>query len=253
MLVSLTRINHLSAALRRFTIGAILATLVTALGPVAAQAQGITLSARKQPITVAVVGDSMANDLGSGMEDLFARGNNVQVLKKTQYATGLVRTDYFDWNETIRGFLNQHDPDVIVVLIGGNDHQPIRMDDRRLDPLTRPWIAEYQKRVSQFMRNIKRERAKVYWVGLPAVRSDSLSRAYHLMNKVYRYEARRYGFRYVSIWDEFLSPDGGYTSFGESLEGVTRRLRKNDGMHFTDSGRLSLAAYIAQRIGLQNR
>ena len=228
-----------------------LTALISAFTLIAAQAQGTTLSARKQPITIAVVGDSMANDLGNGMEDLFGRRNSVQVVKKTRFATGLVRTDYFNWNTTIRDFLSHHDPDVILVLIGGNDRQPIRTDGERLDPLTRPWITEYQRRVSQFMRHLKRERARVFWIGLPAVRSDSLSRAYHVMNKVYRYEARRYGFRYVSTWDEFLSPSGDYTSFGQSLEGVRRRLRQEDGMHFTETGRLSLAAYVAQKIGLQ--
>lgn len=251
MLVSLTNINHSATALRRVAIGISTGVLLAVFTMVAAQAQGTTLSARKQPVTVAVVGDSMANDLGNGMEDLFARRNGVQVVKKTRFATGLVRTDYFNWNTTIRDFLSHHDPDVILVLIGGNDRQPIRMDGERLDPMTRPWIIEYQRRVSQFMRNIKRERAKVFWVGLPAVRSDALSRAYHVMNKVYRYEARRYGFKYVSIWDEFLTPSGDYTSFGRSLEGVKRRLRKNDGMHFTETGRLSLAAYIAKSIGLK--
>jgi len=251
MHVSLTNFNHPATVLRGIAVRTTVAALLAAFTVVAAQAQGTTLSARKQPITVAVIGDSMANDLGNGMEDLFARRKNVQVVKKTRFATGLVRTDYFNWNTTIRDYLSHHDPDVILVLIGGNDRQPIRADGERFDPLTQPWITEYQRRVSQFMRNIRRERAKVFWVGLPVVRSDSLSRAYHVMNKVYRYEARRYGFKYVSIWDEFLTPSGDYTSFGQSLQGVKRRLRKNDGMHFTETGRLSLAAHVAQAIGLQ--
>jgi len=240
-----------AAALRHTAIRIGLAALLAAFITVGAQAQGTTLSARNHPITVAVVGDSVANDLGNGMEDLFVRHRNVRVVKKTRFATGLVRTDYFNWNASIREFLNHHDPDVILVLIGGNDRQAIRTKGRRLDPLTRPWVAEYQRRVGHFMRNIRRERAKVFWIGLPAVRSDSLTHAYRVMNRIYRREARRYGFRYVSIWDEFLSPSGGYTSFGESLEGVKRRLRKNDGMHFTEAGRLSLAAYVAHAIGLQ--
>ena len=249
MPVSLTHLNHSAAALRRAVVG----VLLTVLMMTAAQAQETALSARRHhPVTIAVVGDSMANDLGNGMEDLFARHSNVRVVKKTRFATGLVRTDYYNWDAEIRQFLATHDPDVILVLIGGNDRQPIRLeDDRRLDPLTRPWMAEYQKRVSKFMRNIRRERARTFWIGLPAVRSDSLTQAYQAMNRMYRYEARRHGFKYVSIWNEFLSPSGGYTSFGQSLEGVRRRLRQTDGMHFNETGRLSLAAYVAHAIGLR--
>ena len=55
----------------------------------------------------------------------------------------------------------------------------------------------------------------------------------------------------MSIWNEFLSPSGDYTSFGQSLQGVKRRLRQEDGMHFNETGRLSLAAYVAHAIGLR--
>lgn len=249
MPVSLTHLNHPAAALRRAVVG----VLLTVLTMTAAQAQETALSARRHhPVTIAVVGDSMANDLGNGMEDLFARHANVRVVKKTRFATGLVRTDYYNWDAEIREFLATHDPDVILVLIGGNDRQPIRLeDDRRLDPLTRPWMTEYRRRVSKFMQNIRRERARTFWIGLPAVRSDALTQAYQAMNRMYRYEARRHGFKYVSIWNEFLSPSGGYTSFGQSLEGVRRRLRQTDGMHFNETGRLSLAAYVAHAIGLR--
>jgi len=47
----------------------------------------------------------------------------------------------------------------------------------------------------------------------------------------------------------FLSK-GAYSSFGESLEGVRRRLRKQDGEHFTEAGRILFASYVANAIGL---
>lgn len=215
---------------------------------VVASALCLGAAAQARPIQVAVIGDSVANDLGRGMEDLFADNRRFEVVKQTKFATGLVRTDYYDWNAVVRGFLAKHKPDAIFVVIGGNDRQPIRTAQGRFDPLTAPWLAQYERRVAHFMDTLARAHATVYWVGLPAVRSQEMTRDYAKMNRIFRREAARHHFKYVSIWDQFLK-DGAYSSFGQSLEGVRRQLRMEDGMHFTEPGRLMLARTVAHAAG----
>ena len=206
--------------------------------------------AEARPVSVAVVGDSLANDLANGMEDNFA-GKPVQVIKLTQFATGLVRTDYFNWNGTVRNALRHGDANIVVVVLGGNDNQPIRVDGRRLDPLTKEWRAEYTRRVGHFMDTMRKSRGKLYWVGLPDVRSDKLGNAYRAMNAIYKREARKRGMKYVEIWGKFHAKDSAYSSFGMSLEGVKRQIRKDDGMHFTEDGRRVFADYVSKVIGLR--
>jgi hypothetical protein len=205
----------------------------------------------RRPLTVAVIGDSLANDLGRGMENLYRHHGNIRVLKYTRFSTGLVRTDYFDWNVAVRRFLDNANPDIIIVVIGGNDNQDIRTEQGRLDPLSREWLAEYERRVSAFMAPLQKDRAKIYWVGLPIVRSPSLSRSFHVMNEIYRRQARRHAVRYVSVWDKFADARGAYSSFGKSLEGVRRQLREDDGMHFTEVGSLRFAAQVGSAIGIR--
>lgn len=228
--------------------GVVIAAFLTALA-VGAFAAG-PAEGQSRPIGVAIVGDSLANDLGQGMEALHAHNSRVQIVKHTRFATGLVRDDYFDWNKSVDLFLDHHRPGVIIVVIGGNDRQTIREDGRRYDPDTRAWQKEYEKRVASFMDELKKSRAKVYWVGLPAVRSPSMSVSFKMQNGIYRRQAARHGFRYIDIWNTFLE-DGAYSSFGMSLSGVKRQLRKNDGMHFTDEGKLRLANRISRAIGLR--
>ena len=223
-------------------------TLSLAAGPDTANAGR---AGAKKSISIAVVGDSLANDLGQGMEALFSSRPNVRISKQTHFSTGLVRVDYFNWYAHVRRFVNSADPDVIVVVIGGNDRQTIRMKGLSYNPYTKGWMREYERRVDYFMRSLKRADAKIYWVGLPVVRSDKLSRSYRAMNSIFRRQAKRHGFNYVAIWDEFLGPDDAYSSFGKSLNGVKRRLRKKDGMHFTETGKLRFAAYVAEAIGLR--
>ena len=209
-----------------------------------------TLVARSRTASIAVVGDSIANELGRGLQALFSNRRTIRVVKETQFATGLVRTDEYDWDGTMRRFLARHRPDVIVVNIGGNDRQPIRYGGRTLDRFTRAWYREYERRVSRFMNILKRSRAKVYWVGLPIVRSNRMTRDYWTMNRIYRRQAARHHFTYVSIWRTFAGSGGGYTPYGRSLRGKTRRLRNEDGMHFTADGRLRLAAHVARAMRL---
>jgi hypothetical protein len=207
--------------------------------------------ARTGVVDIAIVGDSLANDLGRGMEDLFRGKRNIKVIKETRYSTGLTRTDYFNWNAELREFVRKTNPDAIVVLIGGNDAQSIRVKGRSLERFSKPWLREYERRVALFMRILRQEKAKIYWVGLPVVRSDSMSRYYRTMNLIYRRQAARHDIKFISIWKEFADSNGEYTSFGRNVRGVKRRLRKNDGMHFTTDGALRLASSVARAIGVR--
>jgi uncharacterized protein len=204
-----------------------------------------------QRITFAVVGDSIANELGQGMQSLYRRSSRVRVLKKTKFSTGLVRTDYYNWYAVLPPFLRYYRPDVIAVNIGGNDRQNLFVDGRRLERFSRPWLRAYENRVARFMTLLKRSGAKVYWVGLPQVRSQRMTRDYWTLNRIYRREAERHGFIYVSIWDKYADSRGGYTAYGRAVDGHTRRLRKTDGIHFTDAGKLRLAVDVADAMGLR--
>jgi hypothetical protein len=233
---------------RQFQLTSLAAIVTGLFTPAGAQAR---LSPNRRPLTIAVIGDSLANDLGRGMETLYRRHSNIRVLKYTRFSTGLVRTDYFDWNVAVRRFLDSANPDLIIVVIGGNDNQHIRTEHGRLEPMSREWLAEYERRVSAFMAPLQRDRAKIYWVGLPVVRSPCLIRSFNVMNGIYQREAKRHAIRYVSVWDKFTDSHGGYSSFGKSLKGVRRQLRENDGMHFTEVGSLRFAAQVGAAIGVR--
>ncbi len=202
-------------------------------------------------ITFAIVGDSIANELGQGMRTLYRRNARVRVIKKTKFSTGLVRTDYYNWYAVLPSFLRRYRPDVIAVNIGGNDRQNLFVNGRRLERFSKPWLRAYENRVSRFMTLLKRSGAKVYWVGLPQVSSRRMTRDYRALNQIYRREAERHDFTYVSIWNRFSSSKGGYTAYGRGIDGRNRRLRTTDGIHFTDAGKLRLAVDVADAIGLR--
>jgi hypothetical protein len=200
-------------------------------------------------LRIGIVGDSIAGDLANGMRKLLGGHGNLTVVKFTRPATGLMRDDVYDWDRALRAFLRKTKLDVVAVIIGGNDRQSIWKGGERLERGSPAWQAEYDRRIARFMDVLAKEGAKVYWVSLPVVRSDELSRDFRQINAIHRAQARKHGFTYVSIWETFADAGGGYTSFGRSLDGVKRRLRKTDGMHFTIDGELRLAHAVASAIG----
>ena len=139
-----------------------------------------------RPVIVAVIGDSIATELGRGMQKLFAHDRHVRVIKRTKFSTGLVRTDYFNWNRAAARFLARHRVDKIVVVMGGNDRQSVNVGHRRLERFSRAWRRDYRRRVAHFMRILKRAHAKVYWVGLPQVASREMTRDYRILNSIYQ-------------------------------------------------------------------
>jgi len=133
-------------------------------------------------------------------------------------------------------------------MIGGNDRQTVRIDGRRLVKGTKAWLEEYERRVSRFMSILKQHRVKVFWLGLPIVSSDRMNYGFAKMNAIFRRQAGNYAFTYIDTWHEFDDDNGNYSSFGPSVDGVQRRLRKQDGMHFTDYGKLRLADTLTETI-----
>lgn len=204
-------------------------------------------------VSVALVGDSIANDLGKGMQAYFAGNKRINIVKNTRHSTGLVRTDYFDWNAAAAKFAASSRADYVVVVMGGNDRQSIRMGGKRLDRFSKAWLAEYERRVARFMGVLKKARGKIFWMGLPPVRSGQMTRNYRIMNRIYRRQAAKHDFRFISIWKAFTEAKGRYTSFGRDVNGVRRELRMKDGLHFNPEGKKKLAAFVARQIGLTGK
>ena len=185
---------------------------------------------------LAVVGDSLAQDLWFGIHRQFRRSKDVDVIRMTKSASGLVRDDNYDWNEKLADFVADEKFDIAVVVFGGNDRQEIRLKGKRLPRFSETWTVEYGKRVDKIITILKSEAETVFWVGLPVVRSERMERDYKKLNKIYRSRAEAGGIEYVDIWHLFRDKDGEYTSFGPDLRGNKRRLRQDDGLHFSAHG-----------------
>ena len=90
---------------------------------------------RETPATtnVLVLGDSMADWLGYGLEDAFSETPEIGVIRKPRANRGLIKTegrDGYDAVAAVREALASEKPDYIVMMIGLADRQSIRAQPR---------------------------------------------------------------------------------------------------------------------------
>ena len=199
------------------------------------------------PERVLVLGDSMiVTELGRDLARRFQRSYGAQVVRRGKSSTGLARPDFFDWFREGARLARKIQPDVVLVIVGGNDGQDL------LDPEGRgrvrwrseDWPARYAERVHRFLDAMAAPGRHVVWVELPAMEHRRLEGKLRLIRRV-QSEAL------ADRTDVALQVDHRrcfYDGCGQMLTEVPagpgrgRPIRQEDGIHLTLAG----ARYVAR-------
>jgi uncharacterized protein len=199
-------------------------------------------------LRVVVVGDSLAAGLGYFAERVF-RPRLVRVSRQGRISTGLARPDYFNWPLAMRRIVDAFDPDLVIVMLGENDHQSLQTVSGQPAAQigTGDWPAAYRDRVLQMMRIATSRGAKVVWAGLPMASDGRWWDHSQRQNAIFELAAGiSPNVAYFDAWGRFRSPrDGGYTAYFRE-GGRVILIREGDGLHFNAIGYTILAREIAE-------
>jgi hypothetical protein len=81
--------------------------------------------------TVVVIGDSMADWLGYGLDQTYADRPDIGVERKIRAYSGLIhydlRNDALDWSQITKDALATETPNAIIIMLGLNDRVPLRV------------------------------------------------------------------------------------------------------------------------------
>jgi uncharacterized protein len=193
---------------------------------------------------VVVLGDSLGEGLWSGLYRAFEEDKTLEFIQHAKPNSGFARTDSYDWNEQLAKLLKEDTYQIAVVMFGASDAQGVRSGKDWLKVGSEGWREIYGQRVEAFVKQLRAANVAVYWVGLPIMRSPAQNTDAETLNDVYREKAFINGARYVDTWTGFSDEGGRYSPYGPDMTGQVKRLRADDGVHFTARGYLKLAHFV---------
>ncbi len=189
------------------------------------------------PLRVWVIGDSLVEAVGGALIRRASTTPLVEADMTFKYVSGLTRPDFFDWPEHVRQQIPLRRPEAVFVMFGGNDGQDVDVGGRILEKWTEEWFDWYRTKVQEAMRVLAGVDGRVYWIGLPVMKSDVFSEHVALLNDVYRTEAERHPtITFVDTWDLFVDDSGDYAAYLPDADGTVRLVRAPDGSHLTPAG-----------------
>ncbi|MEO0328303.1 MAG: SGNH family hydrolase [Pseudomonadota bacterium] len=190
-----------------------------------------------------VVGDFIASGLSYGLAQLYAENPNLVVVERTQANSGIVRNDVRNWPGEITELIDEIKPVAILVLVGMNDRQAMRIDGQSTEKLSESWVAEYKKRIKSLSRETINKKVPLVWMGLPPVKLGAMNTDYLAFNEMYRAEMEATNGTFVDVWDGFTNAEGKFVSAGPDVNGQIVRLRGGKGINMTRAGKAKLAFF----------
>ena len=219
--------------------------------PAAQQAPAPIIVAKADTATrIAIFGDTIAVEVGNGIERFYANDPNVSVLQQQVPSSGFAKIEAFDWNKAIGQQIKDGSFDVAVIMIGVNDRQNITVDGNVLKPGTDEWNKAYSARLNSFLAQLRAANKPVVWIGLPPMAAPQFSTTMSQISSLERLASFGNGAEFVDIYDKFLDDNGNYVDSGPDVNGQQATMRRGDGVRFAMAGADKVALYASQAIKL---
>ncbi len=193
---------------------------------------------------VLVIGDFLAGGLADGLATAYSENANVQVIGRSNGSSGLVRDDHYDWPANIASVIDAENPAAVIVMLGSNDRQQMRVGETRESPRSEAWNAEYERRATALVKAIRGKNLPLLWIGNLPFKSPAMSSDMIAFNDVYRRIVTDAGGEFIDVWDGFVDEGGNFVANGPDMNGQPAQLRAEDGINVTRAGRRKIAFYV---------
>lgn len=197
---------------------------------------------------VLVIGDSLGNNLAGGLRAQLGYNKALKVTIKSRASTGLANSWFYNWPRQLPEMLTATRPHLVVVMLGANDRQDMRVGNGVAEFGSAAWNAQYERYVRQLTRMSTDAGAYVLWVGLPIMEPRRYNAGMAVLNQRF---AAALGSnpeaRFLPTWDFFADSAGKYRSVAP-VNGRRQQIRGGDGIHFSLVGQNVLATYVLQQM-----
>ncbi|MBN1619585.1 DUF459 domain-containing protein [candidate division WOR-3 bacterium] len=202
------------------------------------------------PLRILLLGDSM---MGDGLGTMLIRGiDDLADMTQKRYfkvSSGMTRPDFYNWPAQIRQIFSNENYDVVIVMMGTNDAQNFEMDGKIYTYGTDEWFEVYRQRATDFIALLTSNTSRVYWLGMPPMRSSGYNSRMQSLNTVFQEvcaaNPRAHYFSTVPILGD---ASGNYTTYLTVGGRQVHARDEKDGIHMTRAGGQLIADKIIEKI-----
>ncbi len=203
-----------------------------------------TVSSTAGKCKILIVGDSLGNNLAYGMQRQLAATDGVELVIRSKSSTGLSNSWFYNWPKKIKPFIEQSDPDLVIVMLGTNDHQNMNIDGSVAEFDSKKWNAKYESEATKLIKQSIDSGAYVLWVGLPIMQSSYFASYMAVLNeRSSNAVSQNSGANFLATWDLMADNRGKYREWAK-VNSKNQKIRGTDGIHFTWVGQNVLATYV---------
>jgi hypothetical protein len=191
----------------------------------------------RHPLSVLMIGDSL---LSGAIAVMFERAHyhNRSITSEliAHPSSGLSRPDYYNWQEKVERVFSVKTFDAVIILLGTNDAQTIVVNDEHFPFESQGWISVYKNRITSLLHFLKEKTYRVYWIGLPPMRSSTFHRKMMLINEIIAEVCSLYDHvTFIPTLGLLGNEKSLYTDF-IPINNTLSQLRLTDGIHLTYTG-----------------
>lgn len=202
----------------------------------------------EEPYKVLILGDSLAaTGFGALLEKKLDAHPHVVCYRKGKSASGLARPDFFDWIGEGKRQVEFRQPDLVIVIMGGNDGQDLTRlrGSKRVPWNDEAWPDAYRERMETFIGEIAAPDRKLLWLGLPHMGLRSLEKKLVTIRDIQKEAVEALDGIYLDTVP-YTADENGATLQTASVEGMRKAqtIRAEDRIHFTMAG----SQYFADKI-----
>jgi hypothetical protein len=187
-----------------------------------------------------LIGSStMGSILGPMLKGMIKRRWGVDARHWGKASSGLARPDFHDWPKAAKGLIRRYKPDFVVVSLGTNDNQALRMEKSWVRPKrSKEWEAIYAERVRDMLAVLsagRKDRA-IIWMGPTAFEGRTANVLGPKIHKIMKREVEAFEGNaiYVDVYSATRHANGKLVRRFQAPDRKSpERARGSDGIHLT--------------------
>ena len=198
----------------------------------------------RMPLRLFFFGDSQMRSIAAGMTRALGSDTSIAVRELSVPSSGFLRSDYYNWPQKLEAvFAGQKDGerfDAAVIFLGMNDYQDMWTTGGIILTAGSPeWEEVYRKMVKVHLDTALASVPRLYWLGLPVVRSAAYNEKMQYLNAVHDSVAEEYDSKKlvrISLKSLVEQYGTGYIGAIKPKGSAWISLMQSDGIHYTIEG-----------------